>query len=254
VIPAVLALILAIGQGGVGTGQVGQDAIDLQLENGRDLVGMSVTVSFVATDSIKAARVLRALEGPTPLPGLPPGVPSGVLLVLAPDEAQFVRLTGGAAPDWGAGVALPARSTIVVPSFVSERGAGSRRGTRSGRVADGIGTKDGSFGSHWHGVGALSSLSLFLGRGMRRGRVPRIFCQPRPWNTSWSKVGPEDSKCCSDSGKNSEASNALFGPRLGAPPPSSKRIGGSMSKIDTDGCSYFHILLYFGCSEVSCSL
>jgi len=124
VILAVLALLLAIGQDGVGTGDVGQDAVDLQLEDGRYLVGTSVTVSFVATDSIKAARVLRALEGAMPLPGLPPGVPSGVLLVLAPDEARFVRLTGGTAPDWGAGVALPARSTIVVPSFASERGAG----------------------------------------------------------------------------------------------------------------------------------
>ena len=132
-ISAVLALILTIGQdtvgqdargqnpaGQVAAGQVAgapgppwQDAGGLKLADGRYLAGARATVSFVPADSIKAAQVLSTLEGAIPLPGLPPGVPSGVLLVLAPDEAQFVRLTGGAAPDWGAGVALPAQSAIV---------------------------------------------------------------------------------------------------------------------------------------------
>ena len=89
------------------------------------MAGARATVSFVSADSIKAAQVLSTLEGAIPLPGLPPGVPSGVLLVLAPDEAQFVRLTGGAAPGLGcAGVALPAQSAIVVPAYASERGTG----------------------------------------------------------------------------------------------------------------------------------
>ena len=148
-IPAVLALILTIGQDTVGQeargqnpagqeaagrvagGQVAgapgapwQDAAGLKLADGRYLAGARATVSFVSADSIKAARVLSTLEGAIPLPGLPPGVPSGVLLVLAPDEAQFVRLTGGAAPDWGAGVALPAQWAIVVPAYASERGIG----------------------------------------------------------------------------------------------------------------------------------
>ena len=118
-IPAVLGLILAIGQG-----TAGQDAAGLRLENGRYLAGARAAVSFVSADSIKAVRVLSALEDATPLPGLPPEVPSGVLLVLAPDEAEFVRLTGGATPDWGAGVALPAQSAIVVPAYVSARGTG----------------------------------------------------------------------------------------------------------------------------------
>ena len=138
-IPAVLALILTIGQDAVGgdvRGQdpVGQDAAvsdapwqddaELRLPAGRYLAGTAATVSFVSPDSIKAVRVLRTLERATPLPGLPPGVPGGVLVVLAPDEAQFVRLTGGAAPDWGAGVALPAQWTIVIPAYGSERGTG----------------------------------------------------------------------------------------------------------------------------------
>ncbi len=128
-IPAVLALILTIGQDTVGqvtaaSGVPRQEVVALGLADGRKLVSPRVTVSYVSADSIKAARVLRMLEDATPLPGLPPGVPSGVLLVLAPDEAQFVRLTGGAAPDWGAGVALPAESAIIVPAYASERGAG----------------------------------------------------------------------------------------------------------------------------------
>ncbi len=113
-IPAVLALILAIGQ----------DTLGLGLPNGGYLAGERATVSFVPADSIKAVRVLNTLEAATPLPGLPPGIPTGVLLVLAPDEAEFVRLTGGAAPDWGAGVALPAQSAIIVPAYTSARGSG----------------------------------------------------------------------------------------------------------------------------------
>ena len=153
-IPAVLALILAIGQdtvepngrvqspaGQVATaldeaaqGVAAQDAApqeagwrddaELRLPDGRYLAGARVTISFVSPDSIKADRVLRTLEGATPLPGLAADVPSDVLLVLAPDESQFARLTGGTAPDWGAGVALPARSAIVIPAYASGRGAG----------------------------------------------------------------------------------------------------------------------------------
>ena len=143
-IPAVLALILAIGQDTVaqdGLGQnpvrqdaAGQDAADpdapwqdaaeLRLPDGRYLAGARATISFVSADSIKAVQVLRTLEGATPLPGLPAGVPSGVLLVLASDEAQFARLTGGAAPDWGAGVAMPIQSAIVIPAYASARGTG----------------------------------------------------------------------------------------------------------------------------------
>ncbi len=125
-IPAVLALILAIGQDTIADAPdaPSQDDIELSLPEGRHLVGARATISFVSADSIKAVRVLRTLDASTPLPGLPAGVPSGVLLMLAPDEAQFVRLTGGAAPDWGAGVALPAQSAIVIPAYASERGAG----------------------------------------------------------------------------------------------------------------------------------
>jgi hypothetical protein len=114
VIPALLALIVVIGQ----------DTTGLSLPEGRYLIGARVTVSFVSADSIKAVRVLSILESAAPLPGLPPEIPTGVLFVLAPVEVEFVRLTGGSAPDWGAGVAIPAQSAIVVPAYTSARGSG----------------------------------------------------------------------------------------------------------------------------------
>jgi hypothetical protein len=134
---AVLALILMIGQDAIGQDTVGQDTVGqatpaapwrdapgFELSGGRYLTGARATVSFVPADSFKAARVLSALEGATPLPGMPPDVPSDVLVVLAPDEPEFVRLTGGAAPDWGAGVAFPAQWTVILPAYSSDRGSG----------------------------------------------------------------------------------------------------------------------------------
>jgi hypothetical protein len=41
---------------------------------------------------------------------------------IAPDPARWDSLTGGMAPEWGAGIAIPARNTIVIPGYVSERG------------------------------------------------------------------------------------------------------------------------------------
>jgi hypothetical protein len=44
-----------------------------------------------------------------------------VTVYLAPDEARFDSLTGGRAPEWGAGVAFPLRGIIVLPGYVSQR-------------------------------------------------------------------------------------------------------------------------------------
>ena len=103
---------------------IGQDTLTQTFAGGRHLVGMHVIVSYVAPDSVKAARILETLETAPTLPGLPPSVPSGVRVLLAPNESAFGRLTGGRAPDWGAGVALPAQATIVLPAFASGRGRG----------------------------------------------------------------------------------------------------------------------------------
>lgn len=113
-IPGLLALFLLAGQ----------DTLAPTLAGASYLEGARVTVSFMPADSGKARSVVRALDATPPLPGLPPEFPDGVRLVLAPDEATFDQLAGGQAPDWGAAVALTTRSTILLPAFVSSRGAG----------------------------------------------------------------------------------------------------------------------------------
>jgi hypothetical protein len=72
-------------------------------------------------------RLARSLlPGPAALrfPGLPDDIlDRGVDLNLyvAPDPARWDSLTGGRAPDWGAGIAIPARNMVIVPGYVSER-------------------------------------------------------------------------------------------------------------------------------------
>jgi hypothetical protein len=58
-----------------------------------------------------------------------PGLPADILergvdvnVYVAPDPARWDSLTGGRAPEWGAGVALPHQGIIVVPGYVSGRG------------------------------------------------------------------------------------------------------------------------------------
>lgn len=71
-----------------------------------------------------AARLVEAISRQPPLPALPDTVLAGetVDIFLAPDEARFRQLTGGRAPDWGAGVAQPAEGRIVLPAYASTRG------------------------------------------------------------------------------------------------------------------------------------
>lgn len=82
------------------------------------------TVFFWPGDSLRAERVAQVLRGAADLPGLPPGLPSGVHVVLAPSEARFDSLTGGAVPEWGAGVAIPSIGRIVLPIYPAPRTRG----------------------------------------------------------------------------------------------------------------------------------
>jgi hypothetical protein len=45
-------------------------------------------------------------------------------LFIAPDQSTFDELTGGAVPEWGAGVAIPSLNRIVVPGFGLQRARG----------------------------------------------------------------------------------------------------------------------------------
>lgn len=69
------------------------------------------------------ARALAATV--RPLPVLPIDIleeSPRIDVVLAPDEARFDSLTGGRAPDWGAGVAFPDLGRIILPAYASDRG------------------------------------------------------------------------------------------------------------------------------------
>lgn len=88
------------------------------------LAGEGVEVLFAPDDSLRAEAVLAAFLAQPPLPALPPDVPTGVTVVLAPDEAGFRRAAGGRPPDWSAAVAIPSLNRIVLPAGTSERGRG----------------------------------------------------------------------------------------------------------------------------------
>lgn len=58
------------------------------------------------------------------MPALPDSIPTRVEITVAPDEAGFGVLAGGAVPEWGAAVAIPSQSRIVVPGYASPRTRG----------------------------------------------------------------------------------------------------------------------------------
>lgn len=70
-----------------------------------------------------AERLLDVAERQRPLPGLPPeALPGGpVTIVLAPGAAAWDSITGGAVPDWAAGIAIPDAGLVVLPTYSWER-------------------------------------------------------------------------------------------------------------------------------------
>lgn len=86
--------------------------------------GPRVAVAYQGADSIRAVRIGEFLRGLPPLPALPDTLPSGLSLFIAPNQDSFDELTGGAVPEWGAGVAMPSLGRIVVPGFGPQRARG----------------------------------------------------------------------------------------------------------------------------------
>jgi hypothetical protein len=80
-----------------------------------------------------ARALLASVERAGPLPALPADAleaPPPILIHLAPDEAAFEALTGGRAPEWGAGVAMPEAGVIVLPGYSSPRRGGTQELSR----------------------------------------------------------------------------------------------------------------------------
>lgn len=120
--PGAFFLLAAGVAGGAGdAGDAGGGPAPVQADPYQSVAGERVSVHYRPGDSLRAVRTLEFLESQPPLPGLPAEVPTGVTAYLAPSEAAFDSLTGGAIPEWGAGVALPGRMTLVIPVYAAER-------------------------------------------------------------------------------------------------------------------------------------
>lgn len=80
-------------------------------------------VYFWPGDEGLARQILHAAQIVSDLPALPPeALASGpqLQIFLAPDERVLQELTGQP-PEWGAGIAIPSQSRIVLPAYASRR-------------------------------------------------------------------------------------------------------------------------------------
>lgn len=82
-----------------------------------------VVVHYWPAQEALARQVVARLAEFAPLPALPDTIlgQGSFEVFLAPSPAEWDRLTGGAVPEWGAGVANPQTGRIVLPTFDWER-------------------------------------------------------------------------------------------------------------------------------------
>ena len=128
-----------------------EEARTVSPENGP--IGGRVHVVHWREGEASARRILELLELSPGLPGLPPGYPSRAYVYLAPDRGIWDALTGGRAPEWSAGIAIPALQRAVIPLFAS--------------AAGGIGERDRTVLHEWAHLGLHEYLT-----GLR---IPRWF-------------------------------------------------------------------------------
>ncbi len=84
------------------------------------LAGDGVRVVYWGRARPVAEEVLAAARRPFPLPGFAPGASTGpATVVLAPSQAVWDSVTGGRAPEWGAGVAIPSEALVVLPLYAA---------------------------------------------------------------------------------------------------------------------------------------
>jgi len=97
-------------------------ALPLHAQTGAVRSG-DVSIEYWPAQERLAASLLPAQDY-APFPGIPADIlrrGEVVRVVLAPDEARFRELTGGRAPEWGAGVAMPLQGLVVLPAYASGR-------------------------------------------------------------------------------------------------------------------------------------
>lgn len=78
-----------------------------------------VTMHYWPEQEALASRLAENVARAPPLPALPADILAreAVHVFLAPDAERWDSLTGGAVPEWGAGVADPYRGVIVLPTY-----------------------------------------------------------------------------------------------------------------------------------------
>ncbi|HEX7049012.1 MAG TPA: hypothetical protein VF188_02280 [Longimicrobiales bacterium] len=131
---AVGVLVLAAvqvfaGEAGAARAAGGQTPADPWARAGADtaaLEGAGLVIHHAPGARRLAAWLLESAERQPPLAGLPADVlhrGPPVQVYLAGSPARFDALTGGVAPEWGAGIAFPDAGVIVLPGYSSERAA-----------------------------------------------------------------------------------------------------------------------------------
>ena len=148
----------ALGQAGDGPAGVVPPGVPRREEAriitpGRGTLAGRVQVVHWREGEAAARRVLELLERRPGLSGLPPGYPSRAHLYLAPDRDVWDALTGSRAPEWSAGIAIPALQRAVIPLFAP--------------AAGGIGERDRTVLHEWAHLGLHEYLA-----GLR---IPRWF-------------------------------------------------------------------------------
>lgn len=86
------------------------------------------TIEYPADRPRLGHSIAQTIERSTPLPALPAGAPAfgkPLRIIMAADDRHFDLVTGGAIPEWGAGVANPSAGWIVVPGYAGGRAANS---------------------------------------------------------------------------------------------------------------------------------
>ena len=84
------------------------------------------TVEYPAARPALGPAVIELLQTQVRFPALPAAAPTfgqPVRIVLAANDAHFNAVTGGAIPEWGAGVADPEAGVIVIPWYGGGRAA-----------------------------------------------------------------------------------------------------------------------------------
>jgi hypothetical protein len=90
----------------------------------------SVRVVYAPRQRTLAREVMAAARTPMRFPGLGAvSVPESTTIVLAADAAAFRAATGGGAPEWAGGVAIPELRRIVLPAYPTARSSDGDRGT-----------------------------------------------------------------------------------------------------------------------------